>query len=68
MLAITIIILLVDSQLLYCFEANQFNQPSSCYAIGIIYYFIFQAIGPPVLMLLFAIGTFIHIRQGQQVQ
>jgi len=73
--AIVIIILLVDSQALYCYEANQFSKLAPCFpkndvcnALDIILYFIFQATGPPVFMLIFGIGTFIHIRQGRKIR
>jgi len=74
-LAITIIILLVYSQVLFCYEANQFNKPAPCFLrsnvcnmVDIASYFIFQSFGPPICMLMFGIGTFIHIRQGQQIR
>jgi hypothetical protein len=72
---ITIVNLLVYSQVLYCYEANQANTTGVCYtqnsvcnALDIIYYFIFQAIRPSVFMFIFGIGTFIHIRQGRVVR
>jgi hypothetical protein len=72
---ITIINLLVYSQVLYFYDANQVNKPGICYiqnsvcnALDIIYYFIFQAIGPSVFMFIFGIGTFIHIRHERLVR
>jgi hypothetical protein len=74
-LAITITLLLLYSPTLYCYDANQFQAPAPCYLqnsaceiIDITYNFIFQSIGPPVCMLIFGIGTFIHIRQGRNVR
>jgi hypothetical protein len=74
-LVIIIIISIVYSPVLYCYEANQFNKPAPCFpqnnacnAFDITFYFIFQATGPPVFMLIFGIGTFIHIRQGRQIR
>jgi hypothetical protein len=74
-LVIIVIISIVYSEVFYCFEANQFNRSTPCFpqnnvciALAIIFYFIFQAIGPPVFMLIFGIGTFIHIRQGRQIR
>jgi hypothetical protein len=74
-LAIIIILLILYSEVFYCYEANQFNKPAPCFpqndacnAVDIVFYFIFQAIGPPVFMLIFGIGTFIHIRQGRQIR
>lgn len=71
---ITLTIFLIYSQTLYCFDANQVNKPAPCFpqndicnAVDIILYFLTQAIGPPIFMLIFGIGTFIHIRQGRQV-
>lgn len=32
-----------------------------------IYYFLVQTVGPPVLMVIFGIDTFIHIRQRRQI-
>ena len=75
MLVVTIIIISAYSQVLYCYEANQFTKPAPCYmrntvcnVVDIVYYFVFQSTGPPVLMLIFGIGTFIHIRQGRHAQ
>jgi hypothetical protein len=74
-LAITITLLLVYSPLLYCYDANLFQKPAPCYPqnsvcemIDLTFYFIFQSIGPPVCILIFGIGTFIHIRQGRHVR
>lgn len=74
MLVTAIIIPLIYMQVLYCFEANQTTKPAPCFpqndicnAFDIIFYFVFQAIGLPVLMFIFGIGIFIHLRQGRQV-
>jgi hypothetical protein len=74
-LAITIALLIVYSSILYCYDANQIQKPSPCYPqnrvcemIDLTFYFIFQSIGPPVCILIFGIGTFIHIRQGRHVR
>jgi hypothetical protein len=71
----TTIIVVVYFQTLDCFEANQFYKSlpcntlnDVCSVIDIVYYFIFQTVGPPVFMLIFGIGTFIHIRQGRHIQ
>ncbi|CAF1275204.1 unnamed protein product [Adineta ricciae] len=59
---------------LYCYEINQFTKPVPCYQqnsecglADIVNYFVFQSVGPPIFMLIFTIGTIMHIRQGHQV-
>lgn len=75
LISITIIIPLVYAQVFYCYEANQFSRPAPCFVkpnlcsvFENVYYFTFQTFGPPMLMFIFGIGTFIHIRQGQHMQ
>lgn len=70
---ITVIILVVFSPILYCFEAQQFDKSTPCYPrddscgmIELVLYFIFQGIGPPVLMFFFGIGTIKHIHRVLQ--
>ncbi len=73
-LGIILFTLLVYLQTLFCYEANQFNKPTPCFVqtavcsvVDIVLYFIFQAIGPPLLMFIFGIGTFIHIHQRRSI-
>ena len=73
-LIMTTIIPLLYSQTLYCFDANQVNKASSCFpqndvcqVVDIIYYFLGHALGPPILMFISSVGTFIHIRQGRRI-
>lgn len=61
--------------LLYCYEINQFTKPVPCYqqnsacsAADVANYFVFQSVGPSVCMLLFGIGTLVHIRQGRRLR
>ncbi|CAF0974800.1 unnamed protein product [Adineta ricciae] len=74
-LAITIFILLFWSEAFYCFDANQIGKPGPCYTrdnacaiFDTIFAYIFQAIGPPICMIIFGIGTFIHIHQGRRIR
>ncbi|CAF1113520.1 unnamed protein product [Adineta steineri] len=74
-LFIIIFISLVYAQVFYCYDANQFNRPSLCFIrnnvcliLDTAYYFIFQCFGPPICMFIFGIGTFIHIRRGEQIR
>ncbi|CAF0951539.1 unnamed protein product [Adineta ricciae] len=73
--SIIIIIIMTASQVFFCFDANQVNTPGPCYTtsptcaiIDQIYFFMFQLIGPPMCMIVFGIGTYIHIRQGRKVR
>ncbi|UJR11460.1 hypothetical protein I4U23_015639 [Adineta vaga] len=72
-LTIIIIILLIFSPSFYCFEANQFHKPTPCFTqndicamFDLIVYFIFQGIGPPILMFFFGFGTIKHIYHDRQ--
>ncbi|UJR29704.1 hypothetical protein I4U23_017252 [Adineta vaga] len=60
---------------LYCYEINQFTKPVPCYqqnsecgSADIANYFVFQSVGPPMFMLIFGIGTLIHIRQVRSLE
>jgi len=75
---ITIVVVIIPCvyvQTLYCYEINQFTKPSPCYqqnsacgAMDIVNYFVFQSVGPPVFMLIFIIGTLMHIRKTRQLK
>ncbi|CAF1256626.1 unnamed protein product [Adineta ricciae] len=72
---ITFLIFIVYLQILYCYDTNQFAaistcnvQTGICSVIDVIWMLFFQTIGPPILMLIFGIGTFIHIKQKQRIQ
>ena len=73
--SIIVIIIFVASEVFFCIDANQVNTPGPCYTtsrtcviIDQFYVFIFQLIGPPMCMIIFSIGTYIHIRQGRKVR
>ncbi|CAF0951616.1 unnamed protein product [Adineta ricciae] len=73
--SIIVIVIVAASEVFFCIDANQINAPGPCYTtsptcviIDQFYVFIFQIIGPPMCMIVFGIGTYIHIRQGQKVR
>lgn len=70
----TAMIPLLYSQTLYCFEANQFGksapcspQSDVCHIVDVIFYLVGHAIGPPVLMFISSVATFIQIHRGRRI-
>ncbi|CAF1415053.1 unnamed protein product [Adineta ricciae] len=66
------IIIFLYSQIFYCYDANQpggaLCNPinNTCNIINSVFAFILQAIGPPISMFVFGIGTYNHIRIAKQ--
>ena len=69
---VTSIIILLYLQIFYCYDANQPGGSScnlinnTCNIINSVFAFVLQAIGPPIFMLVFGIGTYNHIRIARQ--
>ncbi|CAF1003135.1 unnamed protein product [Adineta steineri] len=71
---LTFLICVGYSQVLYCYNSNLVGQlsvcnviPNFCTVIDVMYYLLVQTVGPPILMITFGIGTYLHIKERRRL-